>query len=262
MTCTSKLNIRGLLVEKKGKTRVGLIGCGAISTLVAKAMEEKLVVCDELILYDQNDKKAHLLKNSLSFPVTIVNGIEEMLTLKPKVIVEAASQQAVHEYAKRITAENIDLIIMSTGALLDLKVSKKIHVPSGAIGGLDALSSAALAGISEVLLTSRKNPRALEKNNKQATVIYEGTAEEAARLYPREMNVAATLAITVNPAKVRVQVVSDPKVERNTHEFKVKWQFGEMFLRFANDPHPENPRTSALAAWSAINLLKKLLAEF
>ena len=249
-------------MEKKGKTRVGLIGCGAISTLVAKAMEEKLVVCDELILYDQNDKKAHLLKNSLSFPVTIVNGIEEMLTLKPKVIVEAASQQAVHEYAKRITAENIDLIVMSTGALLDLKVSKKIHVPSGAIGGLDALSSAALAGISEVLLTSRKNPRNLEKNNKQATVIYEGTAEEAARLYPREMNVAATLALTVNPAKVRVQVVSDPKVERNTHEFKVKWQFGEMFLRFANDPHPENPRTSALAAWSAINLLKKLLAEF
>lgn len=225
-------------------------------------MEEKIVICDELILYDQNEKKAHLLKNSLSFPMTIVNGIEEMLTLKPKVIVEAASQQAVHEYAKRITAENIDLIVMSTGALLDLKVSKKIHVPSGAIGGLDALSSAALAGISEVLLTSRKNPRAFEKNNKQATVVYEGTAEEAARLYPREMNVAATLALTVNPAKVRVQVVSDPKVERNTHEFSVKWQFGQMFLRFANDPHPENPRTSALAAWSAIELLKTLLAEF
>jgi aspartate dehydrogenase len=191
-----------------------------------------------------------------------VSCIEEMLDLKPKVIVEAASQQAAQEYAGRIVAKGIDLIVMSTGALLDLHLeSGKIRVPSGAIGGLDALSSAALAGIDEVVLTSRKNPRALDLNNKEAKIVYEGTAKEASRLYPREMNVAATLALTVKPAKVMVQVISDPEVQRNTHEFSVKWRFGEMFLRFANDPHPENPRTSALAAWSAIKLLQELLTK-
>ena len=66
------------------------------------------------------------------------------------------------------------------------------------------------------------------------------------------MNVAATLALTVKPAKVKVKVVSDPTVKRNTHEIQVKWRFGEMTLRFANDPHPDNPHTSAFAAWSAI----------
>ncbi len=193
--------------------------------------------------------------------MTIVNGVEEMLELNPKVVVEAASQQAAREYTEQIVDKGIDLIVMSTGALLELNLqNRRIHIPSGAIGGLDALSSAALAGIGEVVLTSRKNPRALEMNNKETTVVYEGTAEEAALLYPREMNVAATLALTVKPAKVRVKVVSDPEVHRNTHEFRVKWQFGEMFLRFANDPHPENPRTSALAAWSAIKLLQTLLA--
>ena len=242
------------------KTKVGLIGCGAIAKLIAKAIEQKLVVCEELILYDQDKTKAEALQSSLRFPVTITTSVEEMLELKPKVIVEAASQQAAHDYTKRIADKGVDLIVMSTGALLDLNLQNtKVHVPSGAIGGLDALSSAALAGIEEVVLTSRKNPRALEMNNKEATVVYEGTAEEAARLYPREMNVAATLALTVKPTKVRVQVVSDPKVQRNTHEFKVKWQFGDMLLRFANDPHPENPRTSALAAWSAIKLLQTLL---
>ncbi len=185
-----------------------------------------------------------------------------MLVLKPKVIVEAASQKAAREYAGRIAAENIDLIVMSTGALLGLEVPRKVHIPAGAIGGLDALSSAALAGIDELVLTSRKNPRALNMDNKEAKVVYEGTAEEAARLYPREMNVAATLALTINPTKVHVQVISDPTTERNTHEFSVKWQFGEMFLRFANDPHPENPRTSALAAWSAIRLLQTLLTNY
>ena len=89
--------------------------------------------------------------------------------------------------------------------------------------------------------------------------MYEGGAEEAARLFPREMNVAATLSLTVKPVKVRVRVISDPAVQRNTHEVEVKWRYGEMLLRFANDPHPENPRTSALAAWSAIKLLQSLL---
>ena len=89
--------------------------------------------------------------------------------------------------------------------------------------------------------------------------MYEGHAEEAAKKFPREMNVAATLALTVKPAKVKVRVVSDPTVNRNTHEIHVKWRFGEMYLRFANDPHPDNPHTSALAAWAAIKLLQTLL---
>ena len=242
------------------KTKIGIIGCGAIATLITGAVERKLVVCDELLLYDRDEKKAEKLKSSLSFPATVVAGIEEMIMLRPKVIVEAASQQAAREYAERIAAEGVDLIVMSTGALLDLNLkSNKVHVPSGAIGGLDALSSAALAGIDEIILTSRKNPRSLGLNNREAKIVYQGTAEEAARLYPREMNVAATLTLTVQPATVKVQVVSDPKVRRNTHEFRVKWRFGEMFLQFANDPHPENPRTSALAAWSAIKLLQTLL---
>lgn len=247
-------------MEEIVKAKVGLIGCGAIATLIAEAIERKLVVCDEMVLYDRDKKKAEKLKISLHFPATIVTGVEEMLNYKPKVIVEAASQEAAREYSERIIAKGVDLIIMSTGALLDLNLqSSKVHVPSGAIGGLDALSSAALSGIDQVVLTSKKNPRAFDMNNTEKTVVYEGTAEEAVRLYPREMNVAATLALTVKPARVIVQVVSDPAVQRNTHEFSVKWKFGEMFLRFSNDPHPQNTHTSALAAWSAIKLLQTLL---
>ncbi len=242
--------------------KIGLIGCGAIGTVLAEAIERKIVECDELVIYDSDASKAEKLKGSLDFPVTMVGSVEELLESKPKVVVEAASQQAVKEYASKIVAEGIELIVMSTGALLDLDVDfSKVHVPSGAIGGLDALSSAANAGIDEVTLTSRKNPKALETADKEEKVIYEGYAQEAARLFPREMNVAATLALTVKPVKVRVRVIADPAVTRNTHEIAVKWRFGEMFLRFANEPHPENPRTSALAAWSAIKLLQSLLRE-
>jgi aspartate dehydrogenase len=242
--------------------KVGIIGCGAIGTIIAEAFERRLIICDELVLYDYDLERAEKLRSLLSFPAKVVLSLDDMLRLRPTVIVEAASQQAARDYVSRIVAAGVDVIVMSTGALLSLNVqSSKVHVPSGAIGGLDALSSAALAGVEEVVLTSRKNPKAFEMENKEPKLMYEGSAEEAARRFPLEMNVAATLALTVKPSRVRVRMISDPAVRRNTHEIQVKWRFGEMFLRFANDPHPDNPRTSALAAWSAIRLLQRLLEK-
>jgi aspartate dehydrogenase len=218
------------------------------------------VPCDRLILYDIDKSKAEKLRKALHVPATVTANVEEMIQLKPTIIVEAASQQAAREYVGKIVAENIELIVMSVGALLGMNVrSNKIHIPSGAIGGLDAISSADLAGVREVLLTTRKNPEVLDLDNKEEKLIYEGDAEEAVRRFPREMNVAATLALTVQPEKVKVRVISDPKVRKNMHEIKVKWRHGEMLLQFSNDPHPENPKTSALSAWSAIRLLKQVL---
>lgn len=242
--------------------RVGLIGCGAIGTVLAEAIERKLIFCDELVVFDIDIPKAQKLKQALNFPIKIVANIDELFAAKPNVIVEAAGQQAVQEYYDKLLVSKANFIIMSTGALLDLNISSpKLHFPAGAIGGLDALSAAANAGIEELTLTSRKNTTALGKTNTEESTVYEGYAEEAAKQFPREMNVAATLALTVKPAKVKVKVISDPAVKRNTHEIHVKWRFGEMTMRFANDPHPDNPHTSALAAWSAIKLLQKLLEE-
>ncbi len=146
---------------------VGLIGCGAIGTVLAEAIERKLVICDELVIFDVDPSKAEKLKSQLKFPVKIVPNIAELFASKPSIVVEAASQQAVREYYSQILAANVDFIIMSTGALLDLNTkTPKLHFPSGAIGGLDALSPAALAGISEVTLTTHKPPKALGKTNK------------------------------------------------------------------------------------------------
>jgi aspartate dehydrogenase len=183
-----------------------------------------------------------------------------MIRLKPAVIVEAASVRAAKDYVPKILAKDIDLIAMSVGALLELKVKgRHLHVPPGAIGGLDALSSASLAGIDEVILTTTKSPKALDLTNRERQVAYEGSAEEAVRRFPREMNVAARLTLAAGSDKVKVRVVSDPKVDKNVHEISVKWKYGDMFLRFCNYPHPDNPKTSALAAWSAIRMLEDIL---
>jgi aspartate dehydrogenase len=249
-------------MEGRKVKKVGIIGCGAIGSLIAEAVDERIVECDELILYDSDMEKAERLQESLSTATIVVTNLDEMLKLCPAVIVEAASQQAAREYIKPIVDKNIELIVMSVGALLDPKLrSKRIHTTSGAIGGLDAISGAGLAGIEDVILTTRKNPRTLDMDNQQERLVFEGDPHEAVRRFPREMNVAATLALTVQPEKILVRVISDPKVSRNIHEIKVKWKHGDMFMKFANDPHPENPKTSALAAWSAIKLLKDILEK-
>ncbi|MEM3550900.1 MAG: aspartate dehydrogenase domain-containing protein [Candidatus Bathyarchaeia archaeon] len=118
-----------------------------------------------------------------------------------------------------------------------------------------------MAGISEAILITRKNPRSLGRSDKSEKIVYEGSAEEAVKLYPENINVAATLGLAVQPAKLKVRIISDPKVTRNVHEIEIIWRHGEMRFKFVNETHPENPKTSALAAWSAINTLKNLLKE-
>jgi aspartate dehydrogenase len=241
---------------------VGIIGCGAIGSLIAEAVEKGIVDCDELILYDIDMEKAERLQESLGSASVVVANLDEMLKSDPAVIVEAASQEAAREYLKAIVDSNIEVIVMSVGALLDSKLkSSRIHTSSGAIGGLDAISSASLAGIDHVVLTTRKHPKTLDMDNQQEKVVFEGSAEEAVKLFPREMNVAARLALTVPSDRLLVRVISDPKTSRNTHEIRVNWTQGDMSLKFENNPHPDNPRTSALAAWSAIRLLKDILEK-
>jgi aspartate dehydrogenase len=240
---------------------IGIIGCGAIGTLIARAVQQGIVLADRLILFDIDRPKAEKLRRGLSVPTVTVVGLEEMIKLKPDVIVEAASIKAVKDYAEKIIAENVDLIVMSVGALLEMNLrNDRIHIPSGAIGGLDAISSAALVGVEEIVLTTRKNPKVLDLYSQTEEVVYEGNAQQAVQRFPREMNVAATLALTVGPEKVKVKVISDPRVQENVHEIRVKWKHGKMLLQFYNEPHPENPKTSALSAWSAIRLLKQVLA--
>lgn len=240
--------------------KVGLIGCGAIGTVLAEAIECKIVASNELVLFDIDVNQAIKLKNQLKFPVKIVATIDELLEAKPKVIVEAAGQGAVHQYYDKLVTSGAELIFMSTGALLDHPTNNpRVHFPAGAIGGLDAIGAAVNAGIDEITLTTRKSPKALGKPITKETVTFEGDAEQAAKQFPREMNVAATLALTVKPTKVKVKVVVDPATTRNIHEINVKWRYGDMTLRFANLPHPDNPHTSALAAWAAIRLLQTLL---
>lgn len=263
---------------------VGLIGCGSIGTVIAEAIDGGRVGDVELVaVYDVIREHAERLVSKLSRKPVISESVEGLIKREDiKLVVEAASQEAVRQYALKILDEGKDLMVMSTGALLDDKLYKqildsakkrgrKVYVPSGAIVGLDNIKSAALARIYEVTLTTRKPPSSFEgapfiKNRKidlnaikEPTLLYEGTAREAVKLFPRNVNVAASLSLAgVGPDKTKVKIIADPGIKEIIHEIHVKGEFGELETRTINRPFPSNPQTSYIAALSAIATLKRI----
>jgi len=260
---------------------VSIVGCGAIGSTIARAIDEGLVEAELRYLFDADPARAEALAASLSRQrPRVARGIEEVASdPQTHVVVEAASQEAVLQYAERVLSAGKELVVLSVGALLRPEARRllerfrgRIHVPSGAIAGLDAVRAMALAGIEEVLLVTRKSPSKLAdepyvrsrglqlEGLREPLVVFEGPAEEAVEAFPRTLNVAAALSLSAG-ARVHVRVVADPGVRGNVHEIYVRSRCGVLQVRVENVPHPQNPKTSYLAALSAVQLLRDLCAR-
>jgi len=259
--------------------KIGILGVGAIGRTIATAIDHKQLDAALVALADQDVARATALSAELSShpPVVSVEGLLERADLA----VEAASQAALADYVPKALARGRDILVMSVGGLLGREewfrqAGEKgchIYVPSGAIAGLDGIKSASVGRIDAALLTSRKPVAALRgskyvvehgialDNLKEDTVIFEGLAEDAARAFPATSNVAASLRLAVNPAEpvpVRVRIVAVPGGNENVHEIRVQGEFGRLTVTVENVPSKSNPRTSQLAAFSAIATLKNL----
>lgn len=257
---------------------IALIGCGAIGSVIARAVDDGLVDAVLLYVMDVDRSKAERLATSLRRQrPAVAAGIEEIARdPRVEVVIEAASQEAVLQYAETLLEAGKELVVLSVGALLRpearpllTRYRGRIHVPSGALGGLDALRALSLAGIESVELVSRKHPLKLAdepyvrkrglrlEGLDKPLVIFEGSAEEAVQAFPRTLNIAAALALA-SGAPVKVRVIADPTVHRNIHEFTAVSRAGTLYVKVENVPHLENPRTSYLAALSAVELLREL----
>ncbi len=260
--------------------KIGLIGCGAIGTEIAKAIDSREIDADLVAVCDHNPATAAALIKSLKRkPVRA--GLEELVRLSD-LVVEAACQGAVPAIARATLGAGKDLMIMSVGALADAELYRevkrlaadhgsKVYLPSGAISGLDGLKSASTGKIRRVTLTTTKNPAGLEgapyirekgidlKALKEPTLIFEGSASEAVKAFPANVNVAATLCLAAREGEVRVKIVADPQIKVNQHEIVAEGDFGRITTRVENVPSPKNPRTSYLAALSAIATLRSIV---
>ncbi len=245
--------------------KVGIVGCGAIATVITSFAAKGKLGADLKFFYDKNIKKARNLASLVDG--VAISDIEDMLD-EVDLVVESASPQAVEELAPKILERGKSVLIMSVGALMDFKLkdrlesiaaenNAKIYAPSGAIVGLDGVKAASIGNIRKATLTTRKPPESLGILTDVEKVVYKGAASEAVRKFPVNINVAASLSIACG-REVEVKIIADPSVDRNVHEVFVEGDFGELKTTTRNIPCPMNPKTSTLAAYSAIKLLKNL----
>ncbi|MDD1734823.1 MAG: aspartate dehydrogenase [Methanothrix sp.] len=260
--------------------KIGLIGCGAIGAEIARALDRGRIDATLVAVCDHNPETASALIESLEHK-PIKARLEELVDLAD-VVVEAASQKAVPAVARETLGRGKSLMIMSVGALADRELfaevkrlarenGARVYLPSGAIAGLDGLKSASMGGIRRITLTTTKNPRGLQgapyilekKIDLSAltgpTVIFQGSALEAVKAFPANVNVAATLFLAAGEGEVEVNVVADPDIKINQHEILVEGDFGRISTKVENIPSPQNPRTSYLAALSAIATLRSIV---
>lgn len=275
------------------KIRVGVVGCGAIGSEICRAIDRDEVNGRELglgmalkFLIDKHPEKIERLCKSLGKKPDIIKsdstGLDIILE-EVDLVIECASQAAVREFVIPALKKGKEVMILSVGALLcepglfeEIEsISKekgcKVYIPSGAVAGIDGLKSGAIGGIHSVELTTRKPPSGFEGNEyvkergidlfsiKKEETLFMGPAKEAERYFPENVNVAASLSIAgIGSEATKVKIVADPSAEENVHEIVVKGEFGKLFVRVENVPSIANPKTSYLAALSAIATLKSI----
>lgn len=243
--------------------KVGIIGCGAIANIITTSIVPENNGIEIAYFFDKDIERAENLA-SLAGGVAVLD-FEDMLN-NVDLVLECASPSSVKQLAPTVLKHGKDMIIMSIGAFMDkefytdvLKIAKenntKIHLPSGAVVGLDGIKAVAKFGLEEVNLVTRKSPKSLGKDIDKEEILFEGKASDAVKEFPLNINVAATISMACN-RDIDVKIIVDPKVDRNVHEITARGDFGEFKTTTMNYPCSANPKTSMLAALSAIRLLK------
>ncbi|GBQ22495.1 aspartate dehydrogenase [Gluconacetobacter sacchari DSM 12717] len=191
--------------------------------------------------------------------VRIVGDAAGLVALAPRIVAECASQDAVRAAVPPLLAAGIETVIASVGALADADTlralcardTSALRIATGAVGGMDALAAARLSGLAEVTYVGRKPPASWPGGGTGHAVIFEGTAREAALKFPKNANVAATVAFAgLGLDATEVRLVADPGCMHNVHEISFSAGCAKGFFRMEGLPSPDNPRTSLTAGFS------------
>lgn len=267
---------------QNSKLKIGIVGCGAIGSSLAKAILKDFLKLAVLVaLYDIDLARAQYLSKIISQDKSLITKSLKQLINKSELVIEAASAKSSWEIAQDVLINGRSIMIMSIGGIVNHfkelsglaeRYNSKVYLPSGAISGIDALKAAKLGGIKKVILTTRKNPVSFKEIEyvtrkkinldkiKKDTLLFSGSAKVAVKHFPGNINVAGLLSIAGRGEnKTQVKIIASPKINKNIHEIKIESEAANISTCIENILHPDNPKTSYLAVLSAMATLKQIL---
>jgi aspartate dehydrogenase len=257
--------------------RVAIAGFGAIGKVVAEHLDRGIDGLRLAAVSARDAARAERAMAGFARPVPVLPLAR--LWEEADIVVECAPAAVLRDIAEPALMAGRTLIVLSCGALLDnfdlvdlaRRQGGRILVPTGALLGLDAVQAAAQGAISRIHVITRKPPGGLDgapylldhaisvTRLDQALRVFTGTAREAARGFPANVNVAAALALAgIGPDRTTIEIWADPGVDRNIHRIEVEADAGRLSMQIENVPSLENPKTGRLTPLSVIALLRKL----
>ncbi len=261
------------------KYRLGIIGSGSLASIIGKYIAQELHEDYEIVgILSGKIDNARKLANETNCKA--YNRLNEMILDKPDYIIEGATPNVVRDSAIEILENGISLIVLSVGAFADDGFYKKaaqtarenncrVHLTSGAVGGFDVLNSAMLMEDVTVGITTEKSPNSLNGapflegralSQEHIEEVFSGTAKEAIEVFPKNVNVAvATALATRGVDNTNITIRSIPEMKSNKHSIKLVGNTVKVTVEIESIPSPDNPKSSSLAAWSVISLLKRLV---
>ena len=259
--------------------RVGIAGLGAIGRAIAQKLHQGAVPQAELTGIAVRDRaKAQAFLDEIGSTVPI-HSVEELAKVAD-LVVECAPAMAFSEIASPVLSAGKMFMALSVGQLLErpelIALAKEhggqIIVPTGALIGLDAVTAAAEGQIHSVSMITRKPVKGLlgapylakhgiDIANITAPLrIFQGSAREAARGFPENVNVVAALSLAgIGPDRTTIEIWADPALTRNVHRVVVESDSASFEMSIQNIPS-ENPKTGRITALSALAALRKLRA--
>jgi aspartate dehydrogenase len=255
--------------------RVAIAGLGPIGKKVAEALDQGIEGLALTAVSAQNPEKHHNWLGSLN-TMPAVLPIEQLSDVAD-IAIECAPAKLLRSIVAPFVEKGKTAVVLSAGALLEnedlIEIARQnggqIVVPTGALIGLDAVTAAAVGEIHSVRMVTRKPVQGLVgapflvENNididqiKEPLKIFDGTAREAAKGFPANLNVAVALSLAgIGPDRTRLEIWADPALTRNVHRVEVDSDSARFSMSIENIPS-ENPKTGRITALSVIALLRK-----
>ena len=259
---------------------IGIVGCGSIGRALLRAGDAGQLGVPVAGVSSRTAETARQFLDTLDSPPPYLQ-LDELVD-RSSLLIETAGGHVVPTLAEETFRAGKDLMVISIGALLEhpevieqaRATGCRLYAPSGAIAGLDGIKSACRGHVDRVEMVSRKPIAALEgapylieheiplDGLTEAEEVFYGTAREACRGFPSNLNVSAAVSLAgIGPDRTMVRMVADPALSRNCHDITVEGDFGLLQVHIENIPS-ENPKTGRLTAMSIIRSVQDVFDPF
>ncbi len=265
--------------------RLGIIGGGTIARLLLQHIRTGDLGTVEVVGIVGRTDASRGKGLASEFGIPFFFGVGALLARRPEAVIGAASHGAVQDFGPPLLGAGTALIVLSAGALADDTLRETLeraaaqhgallYVPSGGIGGLDALKAACIAGVDEVTIAVTKPAAAwkgipyverlgIDLDRLSAPItLYEGPARAGVPHFPANVNIAAVLSLAgIGLDRTRLKAVADPKLVHNTHYIDIRGKSGNISIKLENVPSATNPKTALLACYAALAAVKTMQAS-